>query len=187
MNADDVLNDVWPTLARAATDRHDPLHTMQVATRGLQGEPRVRTIVLRSAEQASAQLIFHSDLRCAKISEMRAEPRVELHAYDPARRLQLRLTATAMVHAMDALSRERWAASQRMSQRCYYALEAPGTPVNIPPGQPDWQEEEAGITNFAVVVCTIQALDWLRLDSNGNQRIIATLSQAGWTGNWVTP
>ncbi|NBR79124.1 MAG: pyridoxamine 5'-phosphate oxidase, partial [Alphaproteobacteria bacterium] len=59
-------------LERGAADRRSAFHTPTVATIGLDGRPRLRTIVLRACDTANRSLRFHTDARSDKINELRA-------------------------------------------------------------------------------------------------------------------
>ncbi|MGD9409624.1 MAG: pyridoxamine 5'-phosphate oxidase, partial [Thiohalocapsa sp.] len=44
---DATFDQVWQRLGRGAVDRRSGFHTVQLASVGLDGAPRVRTVVLR--------------------------------------------------------------------------------------------------------------------------------------------
>lgn len=79
---DEMLAHAWRQLARGVEDRRSPFHTPSVATIGLDGRPRVRTVVLRGVEPSGARLRVHTDARAGEIAEFDADPRVALHGYD---------------------------------------------------------------------------------------------------------
>jgi pyridoxamine 5'-phosphate oxidase len=72
--ADDLsltLEEAWSRLTGGVRDRRSPFHTPAIATIGLDGRPRMRTVVLRGADAGQGVLRFHTDLRGGKVAEIR--------------------------------------------------------------------------------------------------------------------
>lgn len=90
---DASLAEAWRLLVRGAADRKSPIHTPAIASIGVDGAPKVRVVVLRAADPASRTLRFHTDRRGQKIAEFAACPLVQIIAYDPHQKIQLRLSA----------------------------------------------------------------------------------------------
>lgn len=86
-----VLGGAWALLTRASADRRHPARAVQLATRGADGAPRLRSVILRGADAAARRARFHTDRRSAKVAEIAADPRVALLLWDPRSRVQLRL------------------------------------------------------------------------------------------------
>jgi Pyridoxamine 5'-phosphate oxidase len=78
-----------------------PFTVLQLATSGLDGAPKVRRVILRGA------VSFFTDVRSAKIEEIRHPPRGSLLGYDADAGFQMRLEGKA---AMDTQGREKAAA-----------------------------------------------------------------------------
>lgn len=172
-------------LARGVADRRSPMHTPTLASIGLDGAPRARTLVLRGFDAATRRLRLHSDRRAGKCAELAADPRCALHAYDAAAQVQIRVEGTASVHTDDALAEAAWQASRAFS-RIIYAIEpAPGTQVAAPPPAP--QDEAAGRPHFATIEVRMHSLEWLWLAAGGHRR-----ARIDWTGTeehatWLVP
>jgi hypothetical protein len=73
-----TLRACWTLLERGAADRRSAFHTLAVATTGLDGRPRVRTVVSRRVDPPARAVRFHADSRSAKVAELRADPRLAL-------------------------------------------------------------------------------------------------------------
>ena len=67
----------------------------------------VRSVILRSADAERSAVSFFTDLRSAKIKEMRRQPRVSLIGYDADAGFQIRLEGKATI---DKEGREKDAA-----------------------------------------------------------------------------
>lgn len=165
-----TLAGAWERLAEGVADRRSPFHTPALATLGLDGRPRLRTVVLREADPAARRLRVHLDRRSEKAAEIARDPRVALHAYDAAGRFQLRVEGTGALHTDDPVADAAWAAARPMSRKTYAVAPGPGTP--LPSGDaydlPD--DAEVGRPHFAVLVVTVARIETLGLAREGHRR-----------------
>jgi pyridoxamine 5'-phosphate oxidase len=168
---------LWRSLIEAfaaatASSRH-PLHLLTVATVDAGGGPQLRTVVLRGFDPGRREVVFHTDIRSPKATQIRGDGRVALHWYDPGQRLQIRIPAVARIHHDDPVSRAAWEACQRMSRACYLADVSPGTPLAWFPTAPlaPAPGDERGLQAFAVVRCRFDSLELLALSAAGHERI----------------
>ncbi len=85
------LDRVWAALTTGARPGRSPFTVLQLATLGLDGAPKVRSVIPRSAdaEQDAVSLLTH--LRSAEIEEIRHQPRVSVLGYDADAGFQIRL------------------------------------------------------------------------------------------------
>jgi hypothetical protein len=181
-----VRDEAFRLLARGVADRRSPFHTPTLATLGTEGTPRARTLVLRGFEPALRVLRLHSDARSAKLAELAHQPRCCLHVYDAVAQIQVRLDATAAIHADDDRAEAAWAASRPFSRMCYAAPDAPGTPLAAPPPAP--RDAEAGRANFAVIRLTFDRLEWLWLAAEGHRRARLTWKDGdAMEATWLAP
>ncbi|WP_052340805.1 pyridoxamine 5'-phosphate oxidase family protein [Salinarimonas rosea] len=191
----------WRQLARGVEDRRSPFHAPTVATVGLDGRPRLRTVVLRGVEPARARLRFHTDTRSEKVAELRRDARIALHAYDPVAKLQVRIEGAAVLHTADALAEEAWRGSRMASRACYATQPAPGRAIAVPDGF-DLPESEdailAGRAQFCAVEIVAETLEtlWLARDGHRRARFVrrpdgsaeADCQEATWEdATWLVP
>lgn len=185
-----LRSDIGALLARAVKDRRSPMHTPVIATRGIDGLPKARVVVLRAFDPELGTLRFHTDRRGNKIAELAADAHLSFAFYDAHSRIQIRAETRASVHMDDALADAAWASSQRMSRVCYGVAPAPGTPIS---GPDDFQLPEddaaiaAGREYFTAIVGTIINLEYLYLRHGGHQRARFTRDGEAWQGVWLTP
>lgn len=184
-NLDQTLGEAWRAIGRGTVDRRSPMHTPAVATTGLDGSPRMRTVVLRQIDIASRTLRFHTDRRSEKFKELKADPRACLMAYDPTRKIQVRLNGTVVLHTADEVAALSWSQSRPMSQVCYQQNASPGTPVLEPfaPAPPG----AGGYENFVVVRFNVAELEWLYLAAQGHRRARFTWHDGIATQSWLAP
>ncbi|MBC7649771.1 MAG: pyridoxamine 5'-phosphate oxidase family protein [Vitreoscilla sp.] len=193
-----TLKFAWQMVGRGVQDRRSAFHTPVLATQGADG-PQARVLVLRAADVALRSLTFHTDTRSAKLPELANDGRVAVTFYDAARKVQLRLNGVASVHANDALSHQRWAASRPSSLRCYLGAQpgaisdAPtsGLPAQVEGREPELHELVVAEPNFAVLQIVVRRMEWLHLHTRGQRRALFTWVDGGEQGictmQWLNP
>jgi hypothetical protein len=176
-----TLDEVWRRLAHGVADACAPARHPALATVGRDGGAEVRTVVLRAADRATARLDVHSDGAAGKIDEIRAEPRVCLHVWDPAGNLQLRLRATAEIVTGAAVA-PLWAAVPTPARANYGGTPAPGTPI----AAPDDHAARVDAARFAVVSCALREIETLHLGRDRHRRA-RFRADTDWRGTWLAP
>lgn len=181
----------WRQLARGVRDRRSPFHTPTVATIGLDGRPRLRTVVLRGVDATGGRVRFHTDARADKVAELAADPRIALHAYDPSGKFQVRLEGRAVLHDTDRVGEEAWLASRVQSRACYATMPAPGSTIELPDAfalPRDEAEIAAGRPNFVAVEIVVETLETLYLLHDGHRRARFRLGDGqGTEATWLVP
>jgi 3-hydroxyisobutyrate dehydrogenase len=195
LSLETLLASIWQALQKGASSRLHHFHTGVVATVS-DGAPQARTVVLRKVIPQTRTLIFHTDQRSRKISELTENPKVCWLFYDPDMRVQLRLSGNATLHHSDELADFQWKNTRLQSRRCYLSI-APSTELTKPESglpesllkrNPTLEESEAGRENFTVVETHIQKIDWLWLNSSGHQRAKFTWQSSGEVvSSWIVP
>jgi hypothetical protein len=189
---DASLTQGWALLERATADRRSPMRTVQVATVAEDGA-RVRTVVLRGAGREERCLRFHTDARSGKMAELEHQPAVEICAYDPKAKIQLRLRGAATLHRTDAVAEAAWTATAPYSRVCYRAAYAPGAPLDAPQeGDPtdaarNPADPEAGRDAFVAVTVEVTRIEWLYLAARGHRRAVFGWNGTAWQGQWLAP
>ena len=160
-------------LAAAVGSARHGLHLLTVATVGADRQPDARTVVLRHVDPLRREIRFHSDIRSPKVQTLRTSPRVALHWYDPALRVQVRVAAAAAIHHGDPVAAATWNASQPMSRAIYTTAAAPGDALDAFPAGPSAPaaDDDTGLGRFAVVSCRFDAVELLSLHAAGHQRV----------------
>jgi pyridoxamine 5'-phosphate oxidase len=134
----------WQALAAAPTTRGHGFSLLALATVGTDGAPHARTVVLRAVDSAARQLLLYTDARSAKVAQLEHEPRVQLLAWCPRLRWQLRLSGAATVRAGGPLPPRLRAADYG--------------------GAPE--------QHFARISVQVQALEWLELGDTVHRRAV---------------
>jgi hypothetical protein len=180
------LGEAFRLIGRGVQDRRHGFHTPVLASLGLDGAPRARTVVLRGFDPAARSLRIHTDSRSAKCAEFAADPRASLLLYDAGAQVQLRLAGTVTLHRADALAEAAWVESREISRMCYAVEPGPGTPIAAPLPAPT--DSQAGRPHFAALLLHMARLEWLWLDSAGHQRAdFAWDADGRLASRWLAP
>lgn len=191
---DAILARIWHMLERGASQGKDPFHTPVLGTVGAD-TCSLRIVILRSVVPAQRRLCCHTDIRSAKIADLRRNPRVSWLFYHPGEQIQVRLAGMATLHTSDDSAGQAWTRTGPLSRQLYCGA-VPGTPIETPPTgllgrlrarRLPAADSEAGRRNFAVVGCTIDCIDWLQLHMRGNRRAQFVWDSDTWTARWVAP
>jgi pyridoxamine 5'-phosphate oxidase len=199
MNKDDldtVLADIWDRLANGARDRRSAFHTPVVASVDVAGAPQQRVMVMRAADAEKRQLRFHTDVRTPKITQLEKNSAVSVLGYDPAAKVQIRVSGIGRIEQDTDLADAAWDASAPSSRRCYLAEAGPssesahptsGLPTNFENRVPTLDETLAGRAHFSVLMIEAERLEWLYLAAEGHRRAAFNLTSTGWAGHWLVP
>jgi pyridoxamine 5'-phosphate oxidase len=193
----EILAECWQLLVRGGADRRSPLHTPSVVSIDADGAPDARIMVLRKADPAASTLRFHTDARSPKCDALNGQ-RIAVLGYHPGQAVQLRLNGRAEVLTEGEEVDSAWARSTPFARRCYLAQHPPGTPLRGPgSGLPEALEglkpsEEQLIparAHFALLVMTVDSIDWLHLAQGGHRRVLFMRdgAESGWVAEWVVP
>ena len=190
-----VLQDAWAMLMRGAARFNDPFHWPALGTTAKQGV-RQRTVILRQLILPERILVCHTDARAEKVGEILNSAKVSWLFYHPKRKIQLRISGPATLHADDQFADEQWAATKITSRLNYCAAMPPGTPVDKPSsGLPDFLlnkvptifESQTGRKNFMVIAGQIDSMDWLNLSALGNRRARFDWDDKQLDATWLIP
>lgn len=177
-------------LSEGAANRSVAAHTPIVGT----DDGDLRVMVLRAFDREAMTLRFHTDLRSPKCAIIADRPATHLLVYDRDRKVQLRLAGQGRIVAEGRAVDEAWAASSPFARRCYLG-EAPGTPSPTPtsglPAEvegiaPTEDQLEAARANFALLVVSLDTIDWFFLDHHGHKRALLDLRDRT-ADRWLAP
>lgn len=171
---------VWTMLGRGVRDRRAAARHPVLATVSPDGRPQARTVVLRGLDLASALIDIHTDLRSAKVADLRANPQAALHVWDSGAHLQIRLDTHATILSGAEVARD-WARVPEGSRSAYGARPAPGQPVAHALGYE--ARPDAGC--FAVLRLQVEAMDILHLGADHRRAHFVRADD--WAGQWVSP
>lgn len=162
----------WRARLRGAREREGRQPTarwLQLATTGLDGTPRVRTLVFRGWA-GSDRLELYTDARSTKFEELMQHPQVELCWLLPKAKQQYRLRGTWRQDAPDNRV-QRWT-SLSPQGRALWGWPAPGQPLQSESDFPAELEPEPIPEHFVVLQLEIHRAELLDLTRHPHQRIL---------------
>jgi pyridoxamine 5'-phosphate oxidase len=191
----ELFQTIWQSVERSSADMQHPFRTPALGTIGTR-KSSVRTVVLRKGDSKTRALVCYSDYRAPKITDILANPATEWLFYHPADRIQIRASGVTKIHYLDPIAGEAWGELPTLNRIIYCASQAPGKPITKPvmalaPGRKGRrlrkEETEIGWPNFAVIVTTVDRLDWLHLGEPGHRRAGFTWNGTDFAGTWLAP
>lgn len=185
-----ALADTRTRLQDASVNRRSPMHTPVIATT----DADVRIMVLRAFDAEGMSLRFHTDTRAPKAALIGGGGPVGVLFYDKEAGVQIRCRGSGMVKQEGAQVDEAWAASAAFARRCYLGagpgelsdVPTSGLPDGIAGRQPTEAELLIGRPNFAILLVTLEEIDWYSLAHTGHRRALFRRTD-GWAGQWLTP
>ena len=186
---------LWSELDAATSDPANPFRTPVLGTTNL-FECSMRVVILRGADSSKRQLIAYTDARAQKVHQLKLCEQAHWLFYDPVRRVQLRISAGTMVHQNDRIAAEHWQALPVTNRKNYCANLPPGTDIHAPGDAIDpalklptttKKQLEIGYENFAVLVSTVDQIEFLQLGDEGHVRAVFNWTTVEWAGLWLVP
>jgi len=158
--------EIWKTLVRATVDKKHPWRVVGFGTAGPQG-PQVRSVILRGANPDECKLVFFTDGRSQKISDLAHDPRVALLFWNAKSNTQLRVCGMASTEASELIVNSFWLRIPDYARTDYATLSAPGSAIEASiPGL----ALETARNNFVVLNVHVERMEMLRLDRAGHVR-----------------
>jgi hypothetical protein len=182
----DVLAATFALLAEGAANPASPFHTPTLASIGADGGPALRTVVLRGFDNAARWLEMHTDTRSAKVSEFSRHHSAALHAWDPAKKVQIRVSGQIALHAGDQVAAAAWGRLRATSRATYRVAPGPGTMIASPQDTHD-VDEAAAFSVFCVMRMRFDVLEWLHLEHGSYARARFRWDNGTFTPMWLVP
>lgn len=190
-----VLDNIWLMLEEGASRSDDPFHWPVLGTTSQEG-CSLRTVILRQVNASQRILVCHTDARSAKVQEIKNNPQIGWMFYHPQKKIQVRVSGQATLHAHDPYAEGQWADTPVTSRLNYCASLPPGTPIDkSSSGLPDFLlnkiptllETKMGRKHFMAIKMRIDSMDWLMLKVTGNRRARFEWDQEGLHATWLVP
>lgn len=176
--------EIWKTLVRATVDKKHPWRVVGFGTTGKQG-PQLRSVILRGANPDQHQLVFYTDKRSQKISDIAHDPRVALLFWNARSNTQLRVCGIAAPQASELIVNGLWLRIPDYARKDYATLSAPGSVIDT--SASGWALETAR-ENFVVLNVTVEQMEILCLDRAGHVRIAYALNDENeWSAKALIP
>jgi len=174
-------------LSEGASRPDSPWRHVALGTVAAGGHPRIRTLVLRAFDAEARTLALHTDVRSAKFGEIHATPRASVHGWNPASGEQLRIEGAATLHVGDTVAHEAWAALRPATRDTYRVTPGPGSAIADPGDASARLSDAEAFAVFAVLVLSIEQLEYLLIRASGHRRARFTWAQGALAPMWLVP
>lgn len=189
-NINEVFTICWGKLLYGSLITSNAYHTGVVGTQ-LNGTVNLRTVVLRAVKPDEKQVIFYTDIRSAKMNDLKINPELSWLFYDGEDKTQVRAAGNAIIHHQDELAAEHWGKVGENGRKSYMAIPGPSTGIDHPADGLEHLKEDNtaddGYNNFAVIITRVNYIEWLSLKDSGHRRAEFRLIDNSWKGQWLTP
>ena len=175
-----IHNQVWHQLVQGVSNRDAAARQPTLATISPDGWPEARTVVLRRADRAAAQIEVYTDNQSDKMAGLAAQPRAALHFWDATLALQVRMQAEVTVSNDQAVA-HRWGTLSDFARLSYGVEPSPGTAIPAALNYGKNPEQ----SRFCVLQLTLTHIDALHLGDD-HRRARFTAGNA-WAGAWLVP
>jgi hypothetical protein len=124
-------------------------------------------------------LWFYTDVRSAKLEQLRAQPVVTVVAWDPGDCVQLRINGTATIQTTGDCADDHWRQASMGLQVLLASPDEPGRPLTRPDPRLvgmkhslDAGDEKTARDRFAVIEVAISSAEWLQISGDEQRRAI---------------
>ncbi len=180
----EIFEQIWQSFEAGASETDSAWHVPVVGTIGTTG-PELRMVVLRHADKGTRSLVFHTDKRSQKVSELNESGQAAWLFFDPVSAIQIRATSLVIKHHNDEVTRQLWQEVPRHPRQNYAHPQAPGTELES--GLAGSLSDQEALCNFLVVDCEVTFLDWLQIRPEGQLRARFNWDGQTWNSQWVAP
>ena len=147
-------------------------------------------------DQSNNLVQFHTDIRSAKISELKYNNNSYFVFYDTKLKIQLRISTHSIINHKNKITEKAWGETQLKSRKCYLTGKIPGAitqfpedgiPIKFKNIEPSKNQSEKGYDNFAVIENKIKNIEWLFLASSGHRRLKIAFNKNETKYDWLIP
>ena len=190
-----IYNNIKELLTIGAKDRKHAFHT-PVFSNENKNTINSRVVVLRKFDSKGMSLIFNTDYRSPKITDLQKNNQSNFVFYDSSTKIQLRVKTVTKIHYDNDITLEAWKQTRLFSRKCYLARKSPSSitdqaedsiPKHLKGIDPSKDESEKGYLNFSVIENFIKEIDWLHLASSGHRRLRIVFKNNMPIFEWMIP
>jgi len=179
---DKYFDELSSELQKGVVEKNHPFRYFTMATVGVDGMVRQRTLVLRKVG-ADLLLTFFTDYRSKKIMHIHENNRVSLLFYDPSELMQLRIDGLAEIDRDEAAIKSYWMSVKEAQRKGYTTSSAPGSELE----NPESLEYLSENNYFCAVNITPFKIEYLKLKDPNHIRVNYSKSSGNWDGSYLVP
>ena len=179
----EYFNRAKKMLFEANTNRRHPFRTAVLGTSDQQGNPAIRTVVIRNVGP-NLNVLIYTDSRSPKVGHISQHPEVSMLWYDRESKLQIRLTGSATMVKQDAsiFASHLKALKESGNISDYTTGIPPGSPV-----QATNAKDKSESIHFGLIKVVPNCFDILELNRTQHRRFKYQKQNGEWREEEITP
>ena len=178
------LDRVWAALMTGAQPGRTPFTVLQLATSGLDGAPKVRSVILRGADAERDAVSFFTDVRPRRDTTW--SHGFSWSGYDEEAGFQIRLEGKATIDTEGPEKAAAWAACRSHTRALFQHPLPSGSPISAP-AEAAPADDVDGERHFAVIVVSVIRIGWLDISRPLHLHAMFQRDGRDWRGGWVSP
>ena len=176
---DQIFDDCKKQLKAALKYKKHAFRFFTLATRNLNGDSNLRTVVLRDFDAEQLQFTIFTDARSKKVKELKENSNAQFLFYDSKRMIQLIFSVKMIeIDYDDSI----YNSLPDASKRDYSSLQTPGSKIK----SPDQVSYDDSKKHFIKINFKSLRLEYLRLKRPNHIRAIFNLNDS-WEGQFLVP
>ena len=178
----ELFEELCTELKKGVSKKGHPFRYFTLATKGLQNNIGLRTVVLRKVRD-NLTLTFYTDQRSSKIEELKKDDTISALFYHPKKMMQLKIIGTAEIEKDPKILNTFWNGVPMHARKDYTTQNAPGSFLDE--NEPvDYLSDK---NHFAMVHIIPKQIDFLQLGKSNHTRILFSLEKEGWNHQNLVP
>ena len=176
---DQIFDDCKKQLKAALKYKKHAFRFFTLATRNLNGDSNLRTVVLRDFDAEQLQFTIFTDARSKKVKELKENSNAQFLFYDSKRMIQLIFSVKMIeIDYDDSI----YNSLPDASKRDYSSLQTPGSKIK----SPDQVSYDDSKKHFIKINFKSLRLEYLRLKRPNHIRAVFD-SKKSWKGQFLAP
>ncbi len=176
---------IWNFFIQGSANKRSYFNSPTIATFDNKAQ-NIRTLILRKAIYSDRTLVFYSDIRTEKVSDIISNNHVAIHVYDRKKNLQVQCFGKADIISNSNETKQIWTKLSNISKKNYMSKKKPGTKIksfllnHI-------VEQKSAYLNFCIIKISIDRILCLHLSRKGNRKAEFLYKKQKFIANWLVP
>ena len=184
-NLKNIEQFIWDFFQQGVKNKKSAFHYPTIAT-GSEKSFNLRTVVLRKVIREDKIVVFHSDIRSKKITELKSSNKLLLHIYDKKNKVQIQAEGKAKIFYKEKINNLIWNSLSNNTKSVYLVNKTPGKKIA---NQKDFKNltHDEGYENFAIIKVKIYQIIFLQLSHSGNKKALFKYLSKNNKYFWLVP
>ncbi len=162
---------IWTLLSEGTVNKKSNFHYPTLGTTN-NNKTYLRTIIIRKVEKNNRTVVFYTDTRSKKFSDISNNNNVTFHIYDAKKKMQVQCYGKAITLKNNKDTKLIWNSLSNYSKKNYSSSLVPGKKISHISEASKLVKEEAGFLNFGLIKFFINKIEYLQLKKTNNIRVM---------------